>query len=154
MRKKLLSLLLLFLLINSTTVFAVKNEDAEVKPNIYEEKEVNINPSYGNNLEQKEQLSEEQKQLTFEKPKETGNQKLKEQLFQSSVIETNTIKSKSSQLSLFSDGNTPMEAQKEVKQQTDEGTSTIILLLLIIVLVIIVGLFLLIVPKLRKNHAS
>lgn len=149
MKKKLLSLLMICIFVGSTTIYA-EEDKTPVDPNIYEKKEININSNFRDNLKQKEQLPEEQKGLTFEKPEKTDSNLIKDRLFQSFVIETNTITSKSDQLGLFSQAEGQVKRDKEEEQTSSR--SNVFLILMVFAAIVIVAMFFLIIPRLKHTH--
>ncbi|MYL60342.1 type VII secretion protein EssA [Virgibacillus halodenitrificans] len=151
MKKKLLSLLLLVSIMFVSLPVHAEDNQAPVEPNIYEKKEINIKPNSREQIEQREELPEEQKQLSFEKKDKTESNLIKEKLFASSVKETNTITSKSNQLGLFS------QKEKQMKLDGDEEnveSSTNVMMLLIIAVVLIIGImFFVLLPKLKHSES-
>src|SRR5699024_9564178 len=102
MSKKLLSIILVFLFILSvSSITFAEDENDKVEPNVYKKRDINIRNNLQDNLNERKELPEKQKELTFEPPRKTEKEQISEELFQSSVIETNTTTSKATQLELF-----------------------------------------------------
>lgn len=149
-KKRRLSVLLIVicLVFSITTVYADEN-NLDVEPNIYEKKEILINRNNRQEIMQKEELPEEQKVLTFEQMKATNSDVIKEQLFQNFIIKTNTITAKSDQLGLFSSTDTKLRSAEE--EEIMERSGKVISLLIGTVIIVITLMFLLIIPRLKRN---
>lgn len=151
MIKKLLSIILVFAcLFFAGTVVIAEKEDKVVEPNIYKKREINIRNYFRDNLSEPKSLPEEQKDLTFEPPAQTESEQIIDELFQSSVIETNTITSKAAQLELFS------EEAHEVKRDTEEeegsGDSNLLMILMIMIAAVIVAMLFILIPRLQHTE--
>lgn len=151
MKKKLLSITALCLMLHHPVAFA---DDADkVQPNVYEKRDVQVNSRFQDEQKHKEELPEAQKQLTFEIPKQTKKDLLKEQLFQTSVIQSNSISAKTSQMGLFEE--TSLHAmQKEEATQQNGAISKMLILLLITTAVVIGLIFLLVLGARRQTNLN
>jgi len=146
MNKKLPSILIgLIILTQSAPVYG---ESPTVEPNIYEKRDINIINDSRDNLTKREQLPEEQLNLSFELPEKLESNLLEEQLFQISMIETNTITSKADQLGLFSTDNANIirSSDAEIQSQNDKN---IMMVLIITVILVIAVMFIIVIPKLQ-----
>src|SRR5690625_5177040 len=106
MKKSLLNLglcMILFASFGSVSFADDLDEKEPTEPHIYHKRTIQINKHFRDLLINKEDLPEEQLELTFDLPDQTESDLLKDDLFQSLVVETNTITAKSDQLNLFSD---------------------------------------------------
>lgn len=134
-----LFMLSFFLFIPSAA--AVTEENTDVKPNEYQQKDVEINTDYLHEesyYEEKTALPEEQKDLTFELPSKDPDAELKKELFTSSDIEdSNTIKVQTKQLGLTFD---EKPAVKSAQSQTDETAKPSFLLPMIYTILILLGI--------------
>ncbi|MFC4024359.1 type VII secretion protein EssA [Oceanobacillus longus] len=151
MKKKLLSLFVLFGITLPVPLYA-EEERNPVEPNIYEKEEINIYNNFQDNLIQREELPAEQQYLTFEKPKDTESNVLKDQLFESTVTEKNTITTKADHLNLFSEADNQTKQRSE-SEQTSQSSSSIITVMVAVVVIVIAAMFFLIIPRL-KNTSS
>lgn len=148
MKKKHFSLLVLVAYFWCSTVFAEGSDTPE--PNEYKEKEIEIKKSYQNDVSKRGELPEEQKHLTFQKQDQTDSMQLREQLFQISRLEANTIIAKADQLALFSKQDRNTIRKQEI--QPTESPSNILTVLIVTVVIIIAAMFLLIIPKYKQSH--
>ncbi len=149
-RNKLLSIILLIAVVCSTTtaVYGEGNTNNPPEPNIYEKREINIINNGRDSSIQRDQLPQEQLGLTFEERELTESDLLEGELFQVSVIETNTITTKSDQLGLFSTEDIEMRRQIE-DIGSEQSDYDIVLVLIVAVVFIILLMFVIIIPKLK-----
>ncbi|WP_158591766.1 type VII secretion protein EssA [Oceanobacillus halophilus] len=150
MKKRLLSNIVLIIILMVGSPVLADDSTIKVEPNIYKGKDININRNF-QETEQKKPLPEEQKNLTFEKENKTETDRIEEQLFLSSNIETNTIAAKAQQFNLFS------EQDKRAIQLTDEAesvqnNSTIMILMIIAVSLVIGTMFFFIIPRMKQTY--
>jgi len=124
--------------------------DTKVEPNVYEKREIEIKKKRRDQLVEKKQLPAEQISLTFTTDKLTESEKLTEVLFQSKVIETNTITSKADKMNLFSEGTIHL---KKDKGEIEEEKTNLLKIVMIIILAGIVALLFVMIPRLQKNEA-
>ncbi|MDG5471924.1 type VII secretion protein EssA [Jeotgalibacillus sp. ET6] len=124
-----------------------------VQPNQYEEKEINVDTNYFHEQsmrQQRESLSEEVLELTFDGEKTTNFDELRAGLFLSPAKETNTIASRAREMELFSEqaGSSP----RYVENAPEEGSG--INFMIIILGGIIMGAILLMVVLLFRFTSS
>jgi len=151
MNKKLLSIILVFLSILSvSSITFAEDEKDKVEPNVYKKRDINIRNNFRDNLNERKELPEEQKELTFEPPRKTEKEQISEELFQSSVIETNTITSKATQLELFSMAD--YEAKRDTEEEVLEESSILLIIFMIIIVAIVIVMIFLLVPRLQHNR--
>lgn len=151
MQKKLLSILCMFCLIFSfnSTVNAAEDEK-DVEPNIYEKRDIYIKKSNRGNLLEREELPEEQLGLTFDQDERTESEQLLDELFESSVVETNTITSKAAQMELFDVSDEPLKRDKET--EVEQESTSFLMIFMIIVVIAVIGLLIIIMPRLQHTQ--
>lgn len=154
MKKKLLNLsLIVFIGLLFATPAQAETNATDVKPNLYEENEVEINQDTINSGEQKEPLPEEQRNLTFEKPGETRGDEIKDELFLSSDDETNTITAKAEQLNLFSEEEKEVQREPTVQNQTGTEDNSSLMLFMVAGLVLVIAvMFFIIIPRFTQSR--
>ncbi|WRP06550.1 type VII secretion protein EssA [Rossellomorea aquimaris] len=118
----------------------------ELIPNDYQENKFKKNSDLihdQSSTNQKIQIPEEQKNLTFEGKSSNGLSELKEKIFQSEEKDTNTIKAKAENLKLFSQSESARLGSLEEGSSSSSSLSVLIavfvgicILLLIVVIVI------------------
>ncbi|WP_375090950.1 type VII secretion protein EssA [Peribacillus sp. RS7] len=146
----------LFILFFSYTAHAGAEEEPMVEPNEYQEKDIDIQTEYFHEeglLEQKQELPEELKDLTFERGKYDVIDSVKDSLFLSPVTENqnNTIASKAEQLGLFSE----VSIRTRSEEETEPTLNFDLTILLGIVLALLVGcLFFILIPKMGKLNGE
>src|SRR5690625_317437 len=151
MKKKFLSfVILLGVIIRLSTVSLADEESETVEPNVYEKREINIQKDFRDNLIERRELPEEQKELTFEKPTETESEQIMDELFQSNVIETNTITSKAAQMDLFSMSD--QESKRDMEEEPVPEGSNLLMILMIAGVIIIIAMLFVIIPKLQHTR--
>lgn len=149
--KKLLSILILVCLLMNFNLISYADEDNEdVDPNVYEKQDVHINQNKEDGLIERKELPEEQKELRFDKNKETEREQLIDELFESTIVETNTITSKADKMELFSEADQELKSDKE-EEMVSEG-SNLLKILMIVVVIFTIVLLLVLVPKLQQNQ--
>ncbi|MFJ7512414.1 type VII secretion protein EssA [Peribacillus simplex] len=131
-------------------------EEPMVEPNEYQEKDIDIQTEYFHEeglLEQKRELPEEQKDLTFERGKYDVIDSVKDSLFLSPVTENqnNTIASKSEQLGLFSEASIRTRSEEETEPSLNFDLT---ILLGIVLALLIVCLFFILIPKMGKLNGE
>ncbi|MCR6112272.1 type VII secretion protein EssA [Bacillus sp. A301a_S52] len=147
-RSKLLSIILLIVVVFSITTVVYGEGNTPPEPNIYEKREINIINNGRDSSIQRDQLPQEQLGLTFEERELTESDLLEGELFQVSVIETNTITTKSDQLGLFSKED--IEIRRQIEDiGSEQSDYDIVLVLIVAVVVIILLMFVIIIPKLK-----
>ena len=150
MKKRQLNIVILtLLLMNFNSISFAKEDDEEVEPNVYEKQDVQVKPNDRNSLIEKRELPEEQKELTFDKNKATESEQLVDQLFESTIIETNTITSKADKMELFSD--VGEELKQDKGEANDSENANLLKVLMILIVVGAIGLILVIIPRLQQN---
>ncbi|MDM5227694.1 type VII secretion protein EssA [Cytobacillus sp. NJ13] len=122
-------------------------------PNTYEKKEFKENTDYLHEkslYENKKQIPEEQKDLTFAKKNLDPLKEVKEQLFDGGETTNNTITSKAEQLQLFSDSK--QESFLKAEDQTPAEQDNKLMILYIILLVIAIGVIMgFLIPRMAKQ---
>lgn len=126
-----------------------ENEDVNVKPNEYREKDIKLNTDYLHEdsfYQQREQLSEDQLLLKFEgdKPKQTTL--LAEDLFKEDRKGTNTITAKSEQLEITFQNNLNV-AEEETASQTNANQTFLITGLFAGAILLGIGALIYLIPK-------
>lgn len=151
MKKTLLSVLsIVYVMVSVHSVVYADEANTDVEPNVYEKREIEIKKKEGDQIVEKEALPVEQLTLTFTNDKLTESEKLTEVLFQSKVVETNTITSKADKMNLFSEGNIQLKKEKgEIKEEK----TNLLKIVMIIILVVIVSLLFVIIPRLQRNES-
>jgi len=155
MKKSLLKislLLMVFTSFGSVTFAEDLDEDEMIEPHVYQKGTIQINNNFRNILMNKEDLPEEQLTLTFDKPDRTDSDLLKDDLFQSFVVETNTITAKSDQLNLFSDEENVALGMKEEEEVITDHISLISILLIALLVIMLASLFVFIIPKIKHQE--
>ncbi|MGM0752844.1 MAG: type VII secretion protein EssA [Bacillota bacterium] len=121
-------------------------------PNDYQENKFKKNSDLihdQSSTDQKIEIPEEQKSLTFEGELSNGLSDLKEKIFQSEEKDTNTIKAKAENLKLFS-----QSGSEKLRNLEEESTSSSSLSLLIAVFVGICVLLLIVVIVIWNRTAQ
>ena len=153
MKKKLLNLLVIILLglVWGTPVDA-ETDAIDVQPNVYEEQKIKIEQNVTSKDGQKKPLPEEQRNLTFEAPAASVDDRITDRLFLSpSSNETNTIIAKASQLNLFSEKEKKVQQAAAVPNQTEtEGPSSLLLLMMAGLVLVIATMFFFIIPRFKQ----
>ncbi|WP_243290995.1 type VII secretion protein EssA [Bacillus sp. FJAT-47783] len=137
--------------------FADSDQIEELEPNVYEKDKTNRNTEYLHDealYKQKQSIPEEQKILTFEKDTKNPIEEIKNQLFQDSDIENNTVVAKAEKLGLFSDVGLEMKGTPETQTEEKEGVSTLFILYVTAIVVGIGLLFLLLIPAIQKQKSQ
>lgn len=151
MKNKLLSFCLIISLTISFSSISYADEEKEVvEPNVYEKREINLKQNRDNRMERKK-LPEEQMDLTFDKNEATKNEQLLDELFQTSMIETNTITSKAAQMELFSSMDEEWKREEAEEETVSEGSNLLMILMISAVLIIVAMIFI-IIPKLQQTQ--
>lgn len=145
-------LLVLFLLLFSQPVPGQAEEEPIVEPNMYQEKDINIQTEYFHDeelLKQKEKIPEELKGLTFERGKYEIIDSIEDSLFLSPVTEDNNIiASKAEDMGLFS---TEVPIRKRNLEEEKSFLNFDLSVLLGIVLgIAVVCLFVVLIPKMGR----
>lgn len=137
MKKFLLSFLFIFILCGSGFVDAADPDDVEKpEPNIYQKKDVELNINLRDRINKKEQISENQQELTFERNNQSDTDEMKEMLFlTTSKEETNVIKAKSEKIGLF----TNQVQETPLKDEEEQITNTTPYLLYTLTGLVVVG---------------
>lgn len=130
-----------FLLLPNQTVIAETNID-ELVPNDYQKKNVKINKDLLLDKQQNQQrtnIPEEQKGLTFEGKKSSNDTKIVSSLFKENAKNLNTIKTKAENLHLFS--STEKVAQGQiVGEETTSSTKPLSLFIWVLVVICFISL--------------
>ncbi|RFU63100.1 type VII secretion protein EssA [Peribacillus glennii] len=153
MKAKRLAYYLLPLLLMVSPGIGSAEQEPIVEPNQYKEKDIELQTEYFHEeslLEKKRSLPEEQKSLTFMKVEDPYYENARQELFQSSAADNNTIKAKAEQLELFSsEGRMSFGTDKTEK---DDGFNfNLTVLLGILAVLAVICLFLILVPKMSKG---
>lgn len=129
--------MLSFSLFIPSAAAAETGENTDVAPNQYEKKDIEIDTNYLHEdtyYEEKTELPEEQKDITFDKPEDKDAELIKDLFTSTNPEESNTIAAQSKQLGItFAEK--PMT--KTSSTETEEGQETSSLLLPIIYVVLI-----------------
>lgn len=147
-------LLLLFLVITSGVTAIAETNLNELDPNIYEEKERKENTNYLHEkslYEKRNEIPEEQKNLTFKKPSRDEQDEIKKQLFTDYTKEKNTIKSKSEQMELFSGSSElslSMAEPEDIASGQNFGLTMTYILLIAIGVILMIGLL---IPRMSQG---
>ncbi|WP_370224341.1 type VII secretion protein EssA [Cytobacillus sp.] len=122
-------------------------------PNTYEKKEFKENTDYLHEkslYENKKEIPEEQKDLTFTKKNLDPLKEVKEQLFDGGETANNTITAKADQLQLFSDSK--QESFLKAEDQTPAEQDNKLIFLYIILLVIAIGVIMgFLIPRMARQ---
>jgi len=122
----------------SEGIASVVNPD----PNQYEEKDVEVDTNYFHEeslLNRREALPEELIKLNFDGEKITTFDELREELFLSSVKETNTITSRAQEMGLFSEERDVAVPYTNEQMESTDTSWNVMILVLGALLVIAVG---------------
>lgn len=147
-------LLLLFPVITSGVTAIAETNLNELDPNIYEEKERKENTNYLHEkslYEKRNEIPEEQKNLTFKKPSRDEQDEIKKQLFTDYTKEKNTIKSKSEQMELFSGSSElslSMAEPEDIASGQNFGLTMTYILLIAIGVILMIGLL---IPRMSQG---
>src|SRR5699024_9091614 len=125
-------------------------DEKDVEPNIYEKRDIYIKKSNRGNLLEREELPEEQLGLTFDRDERTESEQLLDELFESSVVETNTITSKAAQMELCSVSDEPLKRDKET--EVEQESTNFLMIFMIIAVIVVIGLLVIIVPRLQHTE--
>lgn len=151
MKKTLLSIVsIVFVMVSVNPVVLADQADTKVEPNVYEKREIEIMQKRRDQVVEKDKLPAEQLALTFTTDKLTESEKLTEVLFQTNVLETNTITSKADKMNLFSEGTIYLKKDKE---DIHEEKTNLLRVVMIIILTVIVALLFVMIPRLQRNDA-
>ena len=124
----------------------------DVQPNVYEEQKIKIEKNIISKDEQKKPLPEEQRNLTFEAPAESIDDRITDHLFLAPSNETNTILTKASQLNLFSEKEKKVQRATEPNQTETEESSSLLLLMFAGLVLVIATMFFFIIPKFMQTR--
>jgi type VII secretion protein EssA len=124
-----------------------------ITPNTYEKKEFKENTDYLHEkslYENKKQIPEEQKDLTFTKKTLDPLKEVKEKLFGGGETTNNTITAKADQLQLFSDSKQEnfFNAEDQAPAEKDNKLMILYIILLLIAIGVIMGLL---IPRMAKQ---
>ena len=86
-------------------------------------------------------VPEEQKQLTFEETVAPNSKQIEKQLFQTSILETNTIQAKTAQIGLFSNPDSTVKMEAETQKEEESFNFMILMIIAVIVIVIVMFIF-------------
>jgi len=130
-----------FLLLPNQTVIAETNID-ELVPNDYQKKNVKINKDLLIDKQQNQQrtnIPEEQKGLTFEGKKSSNDTKIVSSLFKENAKNLNAIKTKAENLHLFSSTEKVSQGQS-VGEETTSSTKPLSLFIWVLVVICFISL--------------
>ena len=130
-----------FLLLQDQTVIAETNID-ELVPNDYQKENVKINKDLLLDKQQNQQrtnIPEEQKGLTFEGEKSSNDTKIVSSLFKENAKNLNTIKTKAENLHLFSSTEKVSQGQT-VGEETASSTKPLSLFIWVLVVICFISL--------------
>ncbi|MGD6793972.1 type VII secretion protein EssA [Metabacillus indicus] len=150
-------LLLALVLAGGAAALAETDLD-QLDPNVYEEKELKENTEYLHEkalFEKREEIPEEQKDLTFKKPGRDAEDELKDRLFTQYTKENNTIKSKAEQMGLFSQSSDQASGRistgEEQQQSGNTGLLMTYILLIAVGVLLIIGIL---IPKMTQSKKT
>ena len=145
-------LLVFFILLFIQPVHGLAEEEPIVKPNVYQEKDINIQTEYFHDeelLKQKEKIPEELKGLTFERGKYEIIDSIEDSLFLSPVTEDNNIiASKAEEMGLFS-SEVPIR-KRNIEEEKSFLNFDLSVLLGVVLGIAVVCLFVVLIPKMSK----
>lgn len=145
-------LLVFFILLFILPVHGLAEEEPIVKPNVYQEKDINIQTEYFHDeelLKQKEKIPEELKGLTFERGKYEIIDSIEDSLFLSPVTEDNNIiASKAEEMGLFS-SEVPIR-KRNIEEEKSFLNFDLSVLLGVVLGIAVVCLFVVLIPKMSK----
>ena len=145
-------LLVFFILLFTQPVHGLAEEEPIVKPNVYQEKDINIQTEYFHDeelLKQKEKIPEELKGLTFERGKYEIIDSIEDSLFLSPVTEDNNIiASKAEEMGLFS-SEVPIR-KRNIEEEKSFLNFDLSVLLGVVLGIAVVCLFVVLIPKMSK----
>ncbi|PLT31473.1 type VII secretion protein EssA [Peribacillus deserti] len=134
--------------------YAAADDNRPVEPNTYKEKEIDLQTEYFHEdslLKEKEQLSEEQKMLTFKRQEQEFFEQIKEGLFINAESKTTTVSANASELNLFSRESFSSPSDVIASDRGEERESSFLPLVLGLILTLcILYMFLILVPKMTK----
>lgn len=138
LEKGIMMCMLSFSLFIPSAAAAETEENTDVAPNQYEKKDIEIDTNYlheDSSYEEKTELPEEQKDITFDKPKDRDAELIKD-LFTSTDAEgSNSIAAQSKQLGItFAEKPITKASSTEMKEK---GSSSLLLPIIYIVLILI-----------------
>lgn len=151
--KKLFSILLMaiYLLFNFNFIVDATDgkENQKIDPNIYEKSEIRIQQKRTDKDTQTQEIPKEQQNLSFEIRNKPMEIEVMDQLFQTEVVEKNTITTMAKNLELFS--YTENETINEVitDQQANQVNYLQYFMILLVTVTVVILFF--IFPKLMKN---
>lgn len=137
MEKGIMICMLSFSLFIPSAAAAQTEENTDVAPNQYEKKDIEIDTNYLHEdtyYEEKTELPEEQKDITFDKPKDKDAELIKD-LFTSTNAE-DTIAAQSKQLGItFAEK--PMTKTSSTETEDEQETSSLLLPMIYVVLILL-----------------
>ncbi|MBM7694490.1 type VII secretion protein EssA [Peribacillus deserti] len=132
------------------------DNNVQVEPNTYKEKDIELQTEYFHEdalLKEKEQLSEEQKMLTFKRHEQELYNQIKGKLFLETENKTTTVSAKAKKLNLFSGQSMSRPDEAQASERDEEGVSSYLPLVLGFILALcILYMFFILVPKM--THTS
>ncbi|MGE7604655.1 type VII secretion protein EssA [Peribacillus sp. NPDC097675] len=145
-------LLLLFIILLFQPVHGLAQEDPIEEPNVYQEKDINIQTEYFHDeelLKQKQKIPEEVKGLTFERGKYDVIDSIEDSLFLSPVTEDNNIiASKAEEMGLFS-SEAPIR-KRSLEEERSFLKFDLSILLGIVLGIAVLCLFVVLIPRMGK----
>ncbi len=131
--------MLSFSLFIPSAAAAETEENTDVAPNQYEKKDIEIDTNYlheDSYYEEKTELPEEQKDITFDKPEDKDAELIKGLFTSTDAEESNTIAAQSKQLGItFAEK--PITKTSSTETKEEEATSSLLLPILYVVLILL-----------------
>lgn len=139
MEKGIMICMLSFSLFIPSAAAAETEENTDVAPNQYEKKDIEIDTNYLHEdtyYEEKTELPEEQKDITFDKPEDKDAELIKDLFTSTDSEESNTIKAQSKQLGItFAEK--PITKASSTETEEEQETSSLLLPIIYIVLILL-----------------
>ncbi|AHA79111.1 Uncharacterized protein yueC [Bacillus subtilis PY79] len=139
MEKGIMICMLSFSLFIPSAAAAQTEENTDVAPNQYEKKDIEIDTNYLHEdtyYEEKTELPEEQKDITFDKPKDKDAELIKDLFTSTNAEDSNTIAAQSKQLGItFAEK--PMTKTSSTETEDEQETSSLLLPMIYVVLILL-----------------
>ncbi len=139
MEKGIMICMLSFSLFIPSATAAETEKNTDVAPNQYEKKDIEIDTNYLHEdtyYEEKTELPEEQKDITFDKPKDKDTELIKELFTSTDPEKSNTIKAQSKQLGITF-AKKPITKASSTETKEEQGTSSLLLPIIYVVLILL-----------------
>ncbi len=139
MEKGIMICMLSFSLFIPSAAAAETEENTDVAPNQYKKKDIEIDTNYlheDSYYEEKTELPEEQKDITFDQPEDKDAELIKNLFTSTDAEESNTIAAQSKQLGItFAEK--PITKTSSTETKEEEATSSLLLPILYVVLILL-----------------